>query len=751
MLLNPDKIYRTVYRFDVLIPIRTGRTELLLGVNAETGDLIQISYGDPIEQPREVVPHGEVRRGEELPSAYAAYGSTELAAALRVVHADGGLSTELVYATHETVLEPRGTTLTTIRLRDRRYPFHVALHYRAWPAEDVIEAWVEFLHGEEGAVVLQEYPSVALTFRNAGRDCRLTTFHGLWEREHALQEETLGLGMKVLENRYGLWPSFGSNPSFMLGMDGPVGEEHGEVLAGALAWSGNWKMTFDCNFGRLSHDTRERRSLCVKAGINEAASDYHLDPGEAFRTPAFIMTWTREGKGQASRNFHRWARRQDAQPRPADGLVVLNSWEGAYFDFDEARLIAMMDGAASMGVELFVLDDGWFGNGADARDSSRAGLGDWQCNRTKLPRGLPFLAQEAKRRGLKFGIWVEPEMVNPQSECFRQHPDWVIQQSGREHVLYRSQLVLDLSNPVVQDYVFACVATLLRETPGIAYVKWDCNRPITNPGSPWLPRDRQSHLWVEYTRGLYRVLDRLNAEFPEVLFQACASGGGRIDYGILSRCGEFWTSDNTDALQRIFIQWGTSFVYPASMMAAHVTICPNHQTGRSVPLKCRLDVAMWGRLGLELDPRDMNQEELAMVRSAVADYKRLRPVFRSGDLYRLASPCDGPWAGLMVVGPERDHAVLFAYKTEHMLGVALPRLRLRGLDPQGTYLMRELNRGGGEPHTAHPEGALLSGAWLMQHGLEIRLDREFDTAVLELALDSRGRIQLDHGRSSEVL
>lgn len=733
MLLNPDKIYKTVYRFETLIPIRTGRTELLLGVDAETGELIQISFGGILEHGGDTILQGEVRRGEELPLAYAAFGSTELTAALRVTHADGGLSTELVYAGHETLAEAGGTVLTTIQLRDRLYPFQVALHYRACPAEDVIEAWVACRHDEAEAVVLHECPSAALVFRNGGRACHLTTLHGLWERENMIQEEILGLGKKVLENRYGLWPSFGSNPSFLLGLDGPAGEEHGEVLAGALAWSGNWKLVFDCNFGRLSHDTKERRSLCVTAGIHDADSAYHLDPGESFRTPVFVMTWTRGGKGQASRNLHRWARRQNAQPRPADGLVVLNSWEGAYFDFDEARLLAMMDGAATMGVELFVLDDGWFGNGEDARDSSRAGLGDWQCNRAKLPRGLPFLAQEAARRGLKFGIWVEPEMVNPQSECFRRHPEWVIQQPGRENVLYRSQLVLDLGNTEVQDHVFESVAQILRGTPGISYVKWDCNRPITNPGSPRLPKDRQSHLWIDYTRGLYRVLDRLTAEFPEVLFQACASGGGRIDYGILSHCGEFWTSDNTDALQRVFIQWGTSLVYPASMMAAHVTICPNHQTGRSVPLKYRLDVAMSGRLGLELDPRDMTPEELAMVRTAVDEYKRLRPVLRSGDLHRLASPCEGPWASLMVVGEGRDHAVLFACKTEHLLGTALPRLRLRGLDADGVYTLRELNRGGGEAHTRHPDGAPLTGAWLMEHGLEIRLDREYDSAVLELA------------------
>ena len=732
MLLDPDKIYRTIYRFDPLIPIGTDGTQLLLGVNRETGELFQLGYGAPAPDHAAAIPEGEARKGEELPLAYSTFGSMDHVAALRVTHADGGLSTELVYDGHEVLPGPSGSILTTVRLRDRLYPFEVALHYRAHPVEDVIESWVEVTHAEAGPVALHEVPSAELTFRNAGWASRLTTLHGLWEREHALQEEPLALGRKVLENRYGLWPSFGSNPAFLLDLAGQATEDSGEVVAGALAWSGNWKLVFDCNLGRLAHDRTERRCLTVTAGINDFASTYLLDPGEAFRTPPFVMTHTCAGKGQASRNLHRWARRRHMPHRPAEGLVVLNSWEGAYFDFDEGRLLAMMDGAASMGVELFVLDDGWFGSGPDARNDSTAGLGDWQCNLAKLPHGLPFLAEEAARRGLRFGLWIEPEMVNPRSECFRRHPEWVIQQPGRGNLLYRSQLVLDLSRPAVQEHVYESVAGLLRETPGIAYVKWDCNRPITNPGSTWLPKERQSHLWIDQTRGLYRVLDRLVDRFPDVQFQACASGGGRIDYGLLSRCGEFWTSDNTDALQRVFIQWGTSLVYPPGAMAAHVTLCPNHQTGRTVPLKYRLEVAMSGRLGLELDPRDMTPEDLGLVQRAVQTYKRLRPVIQSGDLYRLVSPYEGPCASSMLVDETRDRAVLFVYKTAHMLGTAAPQIRLRGLDPAATYALSELDSEGRTPHTRHPEGTWLSAAVLMGTGLRISLDQEYDSAIFEL-------------------
>ena len=730
------------------IVISTDTTSLVLGTG-QHNQLLQYYYGMRLQNPADVIvpdnantvqqgypaistsPNNEC--GQEFSPAYSAFGAADNTGALRVTHADGGMSLELVYDTHRTVTEDANRQVTTITLKDKIYPFRVELNYRAYQKEDVIETWASFTHNEESAVVLNEFPSAELSFSNIHSDYYLTYFHGLWEREHSLVEEKLNLGRKVLENRFGVWSSFGFNPSFMLSLNEPATEATGEVIAGALAWTGAWKITFNYDHGKLFHDTAERRLLSITAGQNDFAGDYCLDPGIAFETPKFILTYTQAGKGEASRNLHRWARKYALRGGEEERPILLNSWEGAYFSFDEEKLLSMMDGVAKMGGEMFVLDDGWFGNGDCARNSCNAGLGDWQVNREKLPNGLSFLADEAERRGLKFGIWVEPEMVNPQSQLFKAHPDWAIQQPNREKIVYRTQLVLDLANPEVQEFVFESVANVLHENPGISYVKWDCNRSIINVGSMYLPKDRQSHLWVDYTNGLYSVYDRLVAEFPDTMFQACASGGGRIDYGILRTHHEFWASDNTDALQRIFIQWGTNHIYPAIATASHVTICPNHQTGRTTPLKFRFDVAMTGRLGLELNPNDMTEDELAYVKSAVAEYKRIRPVVMFGDLYRLVSPYDHDFSSVMYVSEDKSRALVFAYNINHSLGHVQPQIQLRGLDPDRLYKINEINTQDDRLHTQH-NGQTMGGDTLMARGLKVHLTKEYDSAAFELTL-----------------
>ncbi len=731
MQLNATMIYKTVYRVETVIDICTKNSSLVLGVNSETGELLQFYYGERLQAPSEVIPHGEVAKGQEFTAAYSAFGGADNTPALRVRHSDGTLCTELVYQSHSVKQEDDNQTVTSVMLKDKHYPFFVELNYLTYHNEDVIETWACFNHSEDGEVVLNEYPSIELTFGKRYNDYYLTTFQGLWEREHSLQEEKLSLGKKVLDNRYGTWSSFGFNPSFMLSLNEPSTETSGQVVAGALAWSGAWKITFDCNHGKLYHDTTERQLLSIKAGTDSFAADYHLTTDERFETPKFIMTYSNVGRGKVSRNFHRWARNHGLREGEMNRPIVLNSWEGAYFDFDEAKLLSMMDGVQEMGGEMFVLDDGWFGNGDCARNSSTAGLGDWQVNRDKLPNGLSYLGDEAKKRGLKFGIWMEPEMVNPKSELFKTHPEWVIHQPNREAILYRNQLLLDLTNPDVQEFVFESVATKLRETPEISYVKWDCNRSFTNVGSTYLDKDHQTHIWVDYVKGLYSVYDRLAEEFPKVIFQACASGGGRIDYGILKRNHEFWTSDNTDPMQRIFIQWGTSYLYPACAMAAHVSISPNHQTGRATPIKFRFDVAMTGRLGLELNPKQMPMEELEFAKNAVTLYKEIRPVVQRGDLYRLASPYEQNYSSLMYVTEDQKEAVLFAFNVNHKLGNNFYPIRLQGLDPVAKYKIIEVNKH--DKHHLKIDDATFSGDFLMKYGLHLDLDREYDSAVFRLS------------------
>ena len=731
MQLNGTMIYKTIYNVENVIDIHTNNTHLVLGVNSDTGEVLQFYYGKRLQDPFEVIPQGEIAKGEEAVAVYSTFGRIDNTPACQVTHADGALSTELVYDSHAIVMQGDEILSVTVKLKDKHYPFFVNLHYQAYQKEDVIETWISFSHQEEGEVILNEYPSVELSFANQYDDYYLTTMQGLWEREHSLQEETLALGKKVLDNRYGTWSSFGYNPSFMLSLGEPSTEDSGKVVAGALAWSGSWKMTFNHDHGKLYHDTTERRLLSVTAGVDSFAADYHLNANEKFETPKFIMTYSDEGRGLASRNLHRWARRHCLRDGELERPILLNSWEGAYFDFDEETLLSMMDRTAEMDGEMFVLDDGWFGNGDCARNGANAGLGDWQVNSSKLPRGLTFLADEAKKRGLQFGIWVEPEMVNPQSELFKAHPEWAIQQPHREEILYRNQLLLDLSNPAVQEFCFESVANVLRETPGISYLKWDCNRSFTNVGSTYLAKDRQTHIWVDYVKGLYSVYDKLVEEFPKVIFQACASGGGRIDYGILKRNHEFWTSDNTDALQRVFIQWGTNHIYPAIGTAAHVTVCPNHQTGRITPLKFRFDVAMSGRLGLELNPNDMTEEELVFVKSAVAEYKRIHPVVMFGDLYRLISPYESNFASSMYVTEDKGRAVVFAYNINHMLGHKTPQVLLKGLDPNKKYKVKEINKYNDQSHCSN-DCKIVMGEALMACGIKLTLTKEHDSAVIEL-------------------
>lgn len=731
MKLNSTKVYETAYEIDVIIDINTRHSSLLLGVNTINGELLQLFFGEKCRSSSPKVPRGVVKPGSELYAAYSAFGGAETDVALRATHADGALSTELVYDSHLVEEEDSNRTLTTIKLVDKHYAFSVLLSYRAFFDENVIECWVSITHEENEPVILHQCPSVELTFVETSNDYFLTSLHGLWERENELQEERLYRGKKVLENRYGTWSSFGSNPSFMLSLGQPSTEDSGPVVAGALAWSGAWKMTFNHDAGRLFYDKADRRRLNVTIGASEFAAEYHLAPGEQFSTPAFIFTFSSNGRGTASRNLHRWSRkyclREGGDARP----VVLNSWEGAGFDFDESKLLLMMDQFASMGGEMFVLDDGWFGNKNYARNNPSAGLGDWNANRTKIPNGLSSLVNEAKTRGLRFGIWIEPEMVNPNSLLFEAHPEWAIQQPDRENVLYRDQLVLDLCNPKVEAFVYQSVAAILSDNSEIAYVKWDCNRSITNLGSTYLGFDRQTHVWYEYVKSLYRILDRLAVTFPNVMIQMCASGGGRIDFGALGRSHEFWASDNTDALQRIYIQWGTNYIYPAIATGAHVTHCPNKQTGRTTPLKFRFDVAMTGRLGLELDPSVLPERDNVYVKAAIEEYKRIRPVVAFGDLYRLVSPYGNDYCALMYVSDDKCRALVFAYNLGHRLQHEHEKLILAGLDAQQRYRISEINYRD-DKRAIDFDGEIVAGSDLMSVGISVDVRNEFDSIVLEL-------------------
>ena len=453
---------------------------------------------------------------------------------------------------------------------------------------------------------------------------------------------------------------------------------------------------------------------------------YKRQPGEVFRTPELALTYSDEGLSGSSRNFHRWARLHKLANGTKLRKILLNSWEGVYFKINETGMSQMMSDIASLGGELFVMDDGWFGDKYPRR-TDRSSLGDWVVDKEKLPSGIGGLIDEAKKQGIKFGIWIEPEMVNTTSELYEKHPDWVIRAPGYELVAGRggTQVVLDLSNPKVQDFIFGIVDNLMTKHPEIDYIKWDANMPIMNHGSGYLGKGEQSHLYIAYHRGFESICKRIRSKYPDLTIQACAQGGGRANYGVLPYFDEFWVSDNTDALQRVYMQWGTSYFFPAIAMASHISATPNHQTFRTIPLKFRIDVAMSGRLGMEIQPKDMTGEEKELCRKAIAEYKEIRPVVQLGDIYRLVSPYDKLGvASLMYTSPEKDKAVFYWWKTEHFRNQHLPRVKMAGLNPQGNYRIRELNRIDNQPLIF--EGQIFSGAYLMANGLEIPYDHLVD-------------------------
>jgi len=548
-------------------------------------------------------------------------------------------------------------------------------------------------------------------------DVHVSQLYGSWANETRVEEAPLPHGVKIIKNKDGARNSHTSHAEVMMSLDGKGRENEGRVIGAALEYGGNYKLMFDTD------DTDYHQFF---AGINEENSEYNLAKGETFVTPPLALTYSEEGLSGASRNFHRWGRNHRLAHGNDMRKVLLNSWEGVYFDINEEGMQQMMADIADMGGELFVMDDGWFG-GKYPRNNDSTSLGDWVVDTNKLPGGINGLIDAADKRGIRFGIWIEPEMTNTVSELYEKHPEYIIKPTNRDAVQGRggTQLVLDLANPKVQDIVFNIVDTLLTKYPRIDYIKWDANAPIMNHGSQYLTADNQSHLYIDYHRGLEAALKRIRAKYPDVTIQACASGGGRANWGILPYFDEFWVSDNTDALQRIYMQWGTSYFFPAVAMGSHISASPNHQTNRIVPLKFRTDVAMSGRLGMEIQPKNMTDEEKEQTRRAITDYKRIRTIVQQGDIYRLLSPYDGKGAAsLMYVTPGKDSAVYYWWKTEQFVNQQLPRVTMAGLDPDKTYTVTELNRVDNKPLPY--EGKKFTGRFLMSNGLEMPLSHDVD-------------------------
>ena len=702
------------------IRIATDHTDLVLQV-PENGRLYQVYLGEKLRHEADLDNLGwqvhpasdgsAVARGWEV---YSGSGNEDFfEPALAVTHADGNPSTYLYYVSHRS--KPiDGGTQTDIVLRDDRYPLEVTLHYVAYAEEDVIKTWSDISHKEKESVFLSAYASTMLYF--SADSYYLTEFSSDWAKEAQMSTQPLRPGKKVLDTKLGSRAAMHMHPFFLLGIGQPADEGQGQVLIGTLGWTGNFRFTFEVdNVGNLR----------VIPAINPYASRYELKRGETFTTPEFIFTLSRQGTGQGSRNLQAWARRYQLKDGKEPRLTLLNNWENTGFNFNQDLLAGLMKEAKDLGVDMFLLDDGWFAN-KYPRQNDRAGLGDWEVNRNKLPGGIAALTDAAREAGVKFGLWIEPEMVNPKSELFEQHPEWAIHYPNRKTYYYRNQLVLDLSNPDVQDYVYGAVDRLLSENPGIAYFKWDCNSPITNIYSPYL-KERQGQLYIDHVRGIYRVLQRLQAKYPHLPMMLCSGGGARCDYEALKYFTEFWCSDNTDPVERLYIQWGFSHIFPANAMCAHVT-----NWNRTASVKFRTDVASMCKLGFDIGLHELSAEELEYCRQAVANWKQLQPAIMDGTQYRLASPYNGNHMAVNYVSADRSMAVLFAYDIHPRYQEKLLPVKLQGLDPDKLYRVEEINLMPGTSSTLQAHGQTLSGDYLMKVGLEAFTFGNMQSRVVKL-------------------
>lgn len=705
------------------VMIQTPHTTMV--IKADKGqELRQAYYGDRITE-AEAAQLAEA--GIDLnTAAYPAFGQSDMVQlpALQVVHTDGQL---VLYPTVDQVSASKegNGNVTTITMTDKKYPVTVKVFYKTYSSCDVIETWTEISHREKKAIRLQRFDSGHLAFPQG--NAWMMHYHGDWSAEFYPTTEPITQGVKTIRNSDGDRNAHIDAPEIMISLDGKPQENAGKVIGAALCWSGNFELRLNTTLNKVHH---------FFAGISPQASEYILEPGETFTTPRLALCMSNEGLGGVSRNFHRWARHEGwLHQGDKTREILLNSWEGVVFNVNEKGMFQMMEDIKEMGGELFVMDDGWFGDKYQ-RNDDKSTLGDWMVDRKKLPGGIKPLVDKAKSLGIHFGIWIEPESANTISEFYEKHPDWVLQEKGRELKQGRggTQVLLDMCNPKVQDFVFKLVDNLMTENPDIAYIKWDANCSLQNYGSTYLPAQKQSHIYIEYHRGLLKTLERIRAKYPRLVIQDCSSGGGRVNYGLLPYFEEFWPSDNNDPFQRVFIQWGTSYFFPSNAMAQHIAHSPYWNTGRTSPIKYRTDVAMSGRLGIELQPANMTPEEREQTKRAISDYKRIRDIVQLGNLYRLVSPYEENLSSFLYTNDSKDRVVLFAHRVKYLYNMVIPRVRLAGLDASKNYRIKEVNVKINEK-PCYLDGKVVSGRLLMEAGLNIPLEKDYASRVFELTAE----------------
>ena len=631
---------------------------------------------------------------------------------------DGRWGADLRYVRHEirkgkyslaglpAALDPDGEAETlSVTLADRTLGLEAELLYAVYESRDVITRSLRLKNTGTGALRLEKAASCCLDLPFGNWE--LLHFHGRHAMERQPERQRIPHGETRISSRRGE-SSHQHNP-FLILCDRHATEDAGDCLGVMLVYSGSFEMA-------LEKDQMD--SLRLVAGIQPEGFGWTLQPGESFDTPETILCFRHDGLNALSQRLHRFLRRDLCRSvfREKARPVLLNNWEATYFDFDREKILSIAREARDLGADLFVLDDGWFGR----RHDDRSSLGDWFVNEEKLKGGLEPLIRDIKGLGLQFGLWVEPEMVSEDSALFRSHPDWALQIPGRKPFLSRSELVLDLSRREVADWAFETLKGLL-ERYDIDYIKWDCNRSLTDLGNPALTGGRQGELAHRWVLGLYSVMERLTAAFPLILFEGCAGGGGRFDAGILAYFPQIWCSDDTDPIERLTIQRGTCYGYPLSAVGAHVSASPNHQTGRSTPLDTRATVAMAGGFGYELDPGKLGEAEKARIREQIQRFRTYEKLLREGDLFRLTELEDErDYEAWQLVSEEKDESLLSLVVTHPKANAKPLHLRLKGLDPEGRYSVERYDVFDAflpEPEEAQPRET--SGAALMYAGLTL--------------------------------
>jgi alpha-galactosidase len=694
--------------------LQAGPVTYAMGVN-ERGELQPIYWGAQVKSDADFpAPHSRpevasfdlssTTTQQEYPGWGAEFYNEP---ALKATYADGNRDVVLHFVSSHI----DGDTLE-IQLKDIASSLQVHLYYRTFEDLGIIQRWSRIENQTNQAITLESAQSATWTLpQGEGYGWRYLTGH--WGSEWQLHTEPLETGEHVIESRRGS-TSHQANPWFAIDRPGQTTEQSGPVWFGALGWSGSWRITVE---------QTAMQQVRVTGGFNPFDFGYRLKPGEQLETPPFYAGFTDRGMGEASRILHRFERRyilpggEKAPVRP----VLYNSWEATEFNVSEEGQLALAEKASKLGVERFVIDDGWFGQ----RKDDHAGLGDWYVNKEKFPHGLKPVIDRVHALGMDFGIWVEPEMVNPNSDLYRKHPDWAMNFPGRPRTEGRNQLLLNLARDDVKEYVFQWLNQLVSDND-IAFLKWDYNRNWSEPGWDAVPPEEQKKIYVAYVHNLYDILDRLRAAHPRLEIESCSGGGGRVDLGILRRTEEVWPSDNTDALDRLTLQDGFTQAYTPGIMMAWVTDVPSGIDHRVVPLKFRFMVAMSGSLALGGNLNKYSAEDLQASTRYVSFYKRIRPTVQRGALYRLIAPQGSEYSATEYVSTDGRQAVLFAYLHSQQFGNPFPTVFLNGLDPDARYKVEAIDPGQVQ------ETGVLSGAYLMHRGISLNLHSDYDSTSVIL-------------------